>query len=98
MNAAMAFCASLLLAGMLLGEIYFGATRSEKPAAPRDTRMVRTSDRKPSDDPPAPPPDEPGAGSPDAGKPAPLQPRPGHHLVAANSLPPKEDVYLLPKD
>ena len=33
-----------------------------------------------------------------AGRPAPLQPRPGHHLAAARSLPPGDAVYLLPKD
>ena len=33
-----------------------------------------------------------------AGRPAPLQPRPGHHLVAAKTLPPGDAVYLLPKD
>jgi hypothetical protein len=33
-----------------------------------------------------------------AGKPAPLVPRPDHHLVAARALPPKDSVYLLPKD
>ena len=45
-----------------------------------------------------PPSEEGGLWSPDAGRPTPLQPRPGHHLVAALSLPPSRSVYLLPKD
>ena len=44
------------------------------------------------------PPKEGGSYGPDAGKPAPLQPRPGHHLVAANALPPSDRTFLFPKD
>ena len=45
-----------------------------------------------------PPREEGGSSRPPAGKPAPLQPRPGHHLVAAMGLPPGDAIYLLPKD
>ena len=98
MREALAFCVSMMLAGLLLAEARFGGRRSQTPRDTRSVKIVWASDREPSDDQHPPPPDEPGASSPVAGKPAPLQPRPGHHLVAANALPPGDGVYLLPKD
>ncbi len=44
------------------------------------------------------PPEAGGTREPDAGRPAPLRPRPGHHLVAANALPPSDRTHLFPKD
>ena len=98
MREAMTFCAGMMFVGLLIAEVWFGAMRPKMPPSTRHVRNVRLSDRKPSDDDRPPPPEEPGTRAPDAGKPSPLQPRPGHHLVAANALPPDGGVYLLPKD
>ncbi len=98
MKEALAFCLSMILGGVLLGELRFGGMRSGRPADSKSAGAMRTADRKSPDPDGPPPPEELGAGGPDAGKPAPLQPRPGHHLAAANALPPGDHVYLLPKD
>ena len=98
MGGSLAFCLSMMLGGILLAETWFGVVRpKDHSALQARAKFVPSAPRKQPDDNRPPPPPEPGANGPDAGKPAPLQPRPGHHLMAANALPPGERVYLLRK-
>lgn len=98
MKEAIAFCLSMMLSGLLGGEVRFGRMKPGKPSAPEGAKTERIPDQPWTVSHRLPPPEDSGSGVADAGKPAPLHSRPGHHLVAANALPPGAQVYLLPKD
>ena len=98
MKEGLLICLSMILGAILLGEARFGGVKSRARVASRQsvTAAPARLQKRSEDD--RPPPEEPGAGRSENGKPAPLLPRPGHHLVAANALPPSEGVFLLSKD
>ena len=48
--------------------------------------------------PPRPEPPDGHNRAPDAGQPAPLSPSPAHHLVAAKSLPPRDETRITAAD
>ena len=93
------FAVGMMLSALLIGEAWFGVIRpADRSASQKRVRFVPTERPDPRDGKGPEPPEEPGADYHEKGKPAPLQPRPGHHLVAANALPPDDGVYLLPRD